>query len=170
MAIVRDFRNYRYEPHRIVRCGKHIGRHAYWKLYALENQLRLVIHSVLLVQIGPHWWDLAVDQKIRGRAERFRQQYVRRPMHALPGRHDIYFVFLSDLNNIIRANSNLFLPLVPDIDNWIVKIESVRLPRNIVGHMNFLNQFDRQQIDNTYNEIDSLVKQLERVGVAVEIP
>lgn len=170
MPIVRDFRNFGFDAIRVDRCGKHVGRQIYWKLYAIENILRVIIHSVLSAQINPHWWNVAVDPKVRRRAQDFRQQYIRRPQHALPGRHEIYYVFLSDLNNILRANSNLFLPLVPDIDQWVARIEGVRLPRNIVGHMNFPNQYDRQQIDRLYEQFASLLLQLGNSRIPIEIP
>lgn len=170
MPAVRDFRSFRFDAVRVDRCGRFVGRQIYWKLYAIENLLRMVIHSVLSAQISPQWWNLAVDPRVRKRAQDFRQQYIRRPLHALPGRHDIYYVFLSDLNNIMRANSHLFMPLVPDVNQWIGKIESVRLPRNIVGHMNFPNPYDRQQIDQMYSEFPSLLGQLRNAGLPLQIP
>ncbi len=170
MPIVSDFRNFPFDPRRVDRCGKFVGRQVYWKLYAVENLLRLVIHSILSMQISPGWWNVAVDPRVRKRAQDFRRQYLRRPWHTVPGSHDIYFVFLSDLNNIVRANSNLFLPVLPDIDQMMVKIEGVRLPRNIVGHMNFPNRPDRQRIDAIYNDFTSLVAHLQNSGIAMNIP
>ncbi len=170
MPIVRDFRNYRFDPARVDRCGKFIGRRSYWKLYAVENLLRVFIHSVLSAQISTQWWDLAVDRKIRRTAERFRGQYQREPLHTSPGGHDIYFVFLSDLNRIILANSNLILPVVPDIDSWVAKIEGIRIPRNLVGHMNFPDEIDRRSIDRFYAEIPALIHQLASHMLPVQIP
>ncbi len=170
MAIVRDFRYFQFDQLRVDRCGKHIGRHIYWKLYTIENLVRTIIHSVLTAQINSKWWDVAVDPKIQKRAAGLRQQYAERPGHTLPGNHDIYYVFLSDLNKIIGANSNLFLPVLTDVDNWIVKLEGVRLPRNIVSHMNFPNQPDRQKIDKTYNDFVSLLPRIEAAGVTLLIP
>jgi len=88
----------------------------------------------------------------------------------MPGRHDIYYVFLPDLNNIIRANSNLLLPVVPDIDNWMLRIEEIRLPRNIVGHMNFPNKPDRQRIDDIHRKAPYLMRCLRISGMPVQIP
>ncbi len=170
MPIVQDFRKFRFDRRRIDRCGKHIGRQIYWKLYVVENLVRSFIHSVLWVQINARWWDVAVDPKIRKRAQDLQQYYSQRPWHTLPGRHAIYYVFLSDLNNIIRANSNLFLPIVSDIDQWITRVEEIRLPRNIVGHMNFPNQADRQRIDAMYSDFVSLVGKIQNSGVQIRVP
>ncbi len=170
MPTVQDFRNFSFSQPRIERCGRHVGRYSYWKLYAIENLLRVILHSVLSAQIGPTWWTVAVDPNTQKIALRFRQMYARRPWHTLPGRHDIYYVFLSDLNNIMRANSNLFLPVIPDVDQWITNIEGVRLPRNVVGHMNFPNQADRQRIDRLHQDFAALVTRLEQSGLVIRIP
>ena len=49
------------------------------------------------------------------------------------------------MTEILRANSNLFLKVVPDTDEWIVTLEAIQVPRNLVGHMNFPNAFDKAQ-------------------------
>lgn len=170
MPIVRDFRSYSFSAARIERCGKFIGRRSYWKLYTVENLIRIFIHSALSAQISSAWWDVAVDPTIRKNAEKFKRRYTSKPWHTLPGRHDVYYVFLSDLNKIISANSNLLLPVVPDIDTWIAKIEEIRVPRNLVGHMNFPNEPDRGRIDRIYSEIPALIQGLEARGLPVQIP
>jgi hypothetical protein len=137
-----------------------VGGHVYWKLYFIENIFRVIINSVLSVQIGPDWWLTAVDPKIQARAENFKKDYLTRPWHTMPGSHGIYYVHLRDLNEIMRANSNLFLPIIPEIDAWIARIEQLRLPRNIVGHMNFPNQNDRKRVDVFCSDCESLVRQL----------
>ena len=78
MAAVHDFRDYSFDKGRIDRCGKFVGRRAYWKLYVIENLLRIFIHSALSVQIAPNWWDLAVDPMIQRKASRVRLDYTRR--------------------------------------------------------------------------------------------
>jgi hypothetical protein len=74
--------------------------------------------------------------------------------------HGVYYLFLSDLNKIITPNSHLFRPHVPDIDQWIARIEQIRVPRNIVGHMNWLTAVDRTRIDVLYADLQQLVKLL----------
>lgn len=170
MPVVRDFRDYSFSEPRIERCGRYLGRRSYWKLYAIENLLRTVLHSVLSTQIGANWWNLAVDPKVRNDANETRKRYARNPQHTVPGTHDIYYVYLSSLNNIIRTNSNQFLPIVPDIDQWVSKIESILIPRNLVGHMNFPNQADRERIDRLHQDIYALVTCVQRAGISIRIP
>jgi hypothetical protein len=168
---VEDFRGLAFDRAAVDKAGKSVGRTGYWKLYAIENLFRVLIHSVLSAQIGPKWWTTAVAPNIQKRAQHFRQQYVKRPWHTSPGAHDIYYTLLSDLSEIIRANSNLFQPVVPDIDQWIARIEQLRLPRNIVGHMNYPSQVDQQRIDVIYKDTVALIAQLQGGGsVTISIP
>lgn len=170
MPLVRDFRNASFKLDRIGRCGRHVGSKLYWKLYAIENTLRIVVNSVLTLQIGPNWWSVAVDPHVVSKAARFRVHYAARPRNASPGVEDIHLIFLSDLTEILRVNSHQFLPLVVDTNNWIAALEAIRVPRNLVGHMNFPNAFDKAAIDSAYSQLPSLISQLQRNGVSILIP
>jgi hypothetical protein len=147
-----------------------VGTKLYWKLYAIENTLRIVVNSVLTLQLGPGWWNVAVDPDVVSKASRFRAHYAARPRNANPGIADIYLIFLSDLTEILRANSHQFLPVISDTNNWIAALEAVRVPRNLVGHMNFPNAFDKAAIDSTYAQLPSLIGQLRTNGVSILIP
>jgi hypothetical protein len=155
---------------RVDAAGRNIGTRVYWKLYAIENLIRVVVHSVLTVQAGTGWWNIAVDPDLRKRVEDRKKEYAKRPWHSKPGRHEVYYTFLTDLVKIIAANSNLFLPIIKDIDQWIARLEQVRLPRNIVGHMNWPSAIDRQRIDVCHADLQHLVKQLADSGTNLIIP
>ncbi len=170
MPVVRDFRNYSFQTNRIDRCGRNIGSKVYWKLYAIENTIRVVIHSVLKVQIDDEWWAKAVDKKIVERAQKIRRSYTAKRKNANPGKHDIHLIFLSDLTEILRANSNLFTRVVVDTDQWIATLEGIRVPRNLVGHMNFPNAFDRIAIDKAYSQLPALLGHLAARNVPVKVP
>jgi len=170
MPIVRDFRAYSYNASRIERCGRHIGSKVYWKLYAIENTFRIVIHSILSVQLGANWWHTAIAPNQIPRIGRRRAAYVARPNNASPGASDIHLLLLSELTEILRDNSHLFVPVVPDTHNWIATLESIRVPRNLVGHMNFPNAFDKAAIDSAYSQLSSLFGYLTAHNVPVLIP
>jgi hypothetical protein len=170
MPIVRDFRKYTYNSVRIDRCGRHVGSKLYWKLYAIENTVRIVIHSVLSAQLGPNWWGVAVDSTIAKNASQARARYAAKPKNANPGISDIHLVTLKELTEILRANSHQFIPVVPDTNNWIATLESIRVPRNLVGHMNFPNAFDRTAIDSAYSQLPALVARLSTRSVRVLVP
>jgi hypothetical protein len=160
MAASKDFRRASFDGNRVKLSGKFVGRSTYWKLYTIENTMRVVIHSVLLAQQGPHYWDTAISPTIQRNVRRYKRAYAGRPLHATPGRHDIYYVGLSDLNEIARINRHLILPVIADIDQWIARIEKVRLPRNIVAHMNWLRAVDRRRVDAVLRDMLNLSDRL----------
>jgi hypothetical protein len=170
LPATKDFRTYAFNPDRLSAAGKNVGQQVYWKLYAIENLVRVMTHSVLTAQVGTDWWTKTVDPGIRGNVQRRRADYTNQPWHSTPGKHDIYYVLLPELSRIITANSHLFKPLIPNIDAWIARIEQLHLPRNIVGHMNWPHRTDRQRIDVVYSDLHQLVQQLAASGTAFSIP
>jgi hypothetical protein len=169
MPSVFDFRVSPFDLTAIGKSGKYIGRQSYWKLYAIENFFRIIIHSILSMNVSTDWWNAVVNKKIREKAERFQQSYVEKFWHGKPGVHGIYYVDLRDLNEIIRANANLFDLVIPDLDKWILGIEELRLPRNVVAHMNFPSSTDKKRIDVFYEDCLNLVTLVES-KVELKIP
>lgn len=170
MPRITDFRaRPQFSIENVPKSGLSLGKTTYWKLYAIENFYRIIIHSILSVQIVKNWWPIATDVIIQNRAEDFRKKYIKKPWHGMPGQHLIYFITLHELNEIARVNSDLFIPVIPDIDQWIYKIEDLRLPRNVVAHMNFPNKIDRQRIDVIYKDFKALIEDIER-KVTLQVP
>lgn len=169
--VITDFRK---EPQLILKnvlvSGIYLGEKMYWKLYAIENFYRIIIHSFLSVQINSDWW-ITIAGPIQRKAQNFKENYLGKPWHTLPGKHPIYFIDLNDLNNIARENSGSFEPTIPTIDNWVLKIEDIRLPRNVVAHMNFPNKTDRQRIDVIYEDFKALIESIQNKGnIVLKIP
>ena len=162
MAGIQDFRNSPFARPRVEACGRFLGHRSYWKLYSIENYVRVILHSVLSLQIGPTWLDTSLDQKTKARVQQLKKDHLRRTVHTSPGRHDIYYLYLSDLTRIMAASRHLIAPVISDIDSWIVKMENVRIPRNLVGHMNFPNLSDRDRTDALHRELTALMQRLER--------
>ena len=165
-----DFRRARFDLQKLDRTARYVGRTSYVKLYGLENILRVVVHTILSVQIGPDWWELAADPRIRAQASRFKIRYAAQPWHSEQGRHPIYYTFLSDLAEIMRANRAFLEPVLPEIDGWVARIEQVRLPRNVVGHMNYPDANDRKRIAVMYEDARRLSSHLAARGIVLEIP
>jgi hypothetical protein len=171
MAGIQDFRNSPFARSQVEACGRFLGHRSYWKLYSIENYVRVILHSVLAVQIGPTWLDASVDQKTKARIEQFKKDYLKKAVHTLPGRHDIYYLYLSDLTRILASSRHLIAPVISDVDSWILRMEGVRIPRNLVGHMNFPNLADRNRIDTLHRELTTLMQRLERQpGLRIVIP
>jgi hypothetical protein len=172
LSNVRDFRVVpSFDIDRINRNGRYVGRTLYWKLYFVENALRIIINSVLSTQVNPDWWEVIIGQTMKNDVERVRRGYLARPWHTYPGRHGIYYLYLHSLGDIMRDHAQYFLPIIPEVDQWVVKIEQIRLPRNVVGHMNFLSRNDRRRIDSMYYECKGLVRALQsKENFVLKIP
>ena len=169
MSPIADFRLLPFNTKAIEKCGAYVGHRTYWKLYTIENLLRIVIHSVLSVQISTGWWSVAVDRMIQRDSEQRQKRYLEKSPRSKSKLHGVYYVDLKDLNEIIRANANLFYPIVPDVDRWLVGVEELRLPRNVVAHMNFPNNLEIKRIDSFYNDCQKLIGQVQS-KVDIRIP
>jgi hypothetical protein len=168
---VADFRSVAFDITRVDAAGKDVGRNVYWKLYAIENLVRVVVQSVLSAMLGPNWWNIAVDPAIRKKISERMKDYEKVPWHSTPGKHELYYALLSDLNRLIAANSHIFKQqYIPDIDQWVARIEQVRMPRNVVGHMNWLTATDRKRIDVFYDDIQKLIVGLRNAGLVLNYP
>jgi hypothetical protein len=170
MTTLPDFRLASFDPKRLAQSGRYIGHHTYWKLYCFENLLRVVIHSILTVTAPPNWWEHSVAQKTRTWVEEKKVEYSNSPRHGKPGKHGIYYLYLRDLNEILRANAHLFRPVIQDIDSWRLRIEDLGIPRNIVAHMNFPSKPDMKQIDGLYDDCLKLVSLLAQKKIPLKIP
>ena len=126
--------------------------------------------GILSVQIGSYWLQSTISVRKQQDLARIKQDYLSQPAQSFPGVHDIYFLYLTDLTTIIRNNANLFVPIIPNIQYWILRLELIRLSRNIVGHMNWLNSYDIQEIRRTYLEIKPLINNLHTSGINILIP
>lgn len=159
MPTVLDFRLASFDADKIAKSGRSIGKETYWKLYSIENTFRIVVHSILSIQIPQpqDWWLIAVDKTIRDKAQRYLDSYTKKSWHGNPGAHGIYYIDLKDLNEIMRVNAHLFRPAIPDFDKWILGLEELRLPRNIVAHMNYPNKTDKARIDVFYHDCKTLI-------------
>jgi hypothetical protein len=170
MAVPPDFRTQPLALSAISDCGRYTARNSYWRLYAIENVLRVIAHSVLTIQISPSWWSVAVSPTVDDKVQRVKADYHRQPHRSNPGNHDIYYLFLPDLTKIVSIHADLFRPIVPDVDTWIARLEGIRLPRNIIGHMNWLNSADRTDVDSLYKDLRRLHRRLQNEGVNLIIP
>ena len=109
---------------------------------AFENSARKLIESVLLEQVGANWWDAAVSQSIRKRAESRRDEEAKIRWHGQRGGSLLEFSELSDLGNIIRNNWTHFEAYVPSIE-WAGSVFSViERSRNVIMHSGELSRED----------------------------
>jgi hypothetical protein len=144
-----DYRAFPYNERTLLSYGNILGRQYYWKIYASENILRLIIHSILSVQINGEWWKGAVDPDIIKEATKVRNKYNNMYANKIP-KHDIYCIYLPMLERILADNYPKFEYYLPQIDELIISLNSVIIPRNLLGHMNTLDNIDRGKIGELY--------------------
>jgi hypothetical protein len=155
-----DFRSRAFDVTHVDASGKDLARTVYWKLYAIENLVRVLVHSILTLQLGKDWWLKAASVDLQKEVARRMTSYGNKPWHSTPGKHEVYYIYLSDLTKILTTNSPQFIPHIPDVDQWTARLEQIRFPRNIVGHMNWLTKVDRDRIDVCHADIQGLVTHL----------
>ena len=88
-----DFRQSPFDVQRVQASGRHVGRNVYWKLYTIENLVRVVVHSVLSAQINAGWWSTAVDPTIARKGNSCKIS-VRKQTLAQPARFTRYLFCL----------------------------------------------------------------------------
>lgn len=146
----------------VASSGRAIGTKAYWRLYLVENIFRVIIHSILTAQYAHgDWWKEAVDPGRQTKAEVRKARYKALSWKSTEGEHGIYYLDISDLVEIMRVASDYLSPLM-DVDEWIIRLEEMRLPRNVVAHMNFPTQDDQDYYNKLYKDACSLMKNLEK--------
>lgn len=157
-----DFRLASFDEKALLSYGKVLGRNYYWKVFASENILRIVINSVLSVQVDADWWLKVVDHDIVCDAKDVRQNYLSAIPSRDPGRHGIYCTYLSRLERILFKNRGSFIYYLPNVDDLIVSLNAVLLPRNLMGHMNHLTESDRRKIGELYGLCENAVDRLKK--------
>ena len=165
-----DYRSVSFDITNVVASAKFVGRGPYWKLYAAENLLRVIVHTILSAQVPGDWWTTAVSPTIQQEVKDAARRYAARPWHTSPGQHGVYHTTLFQLTDIIRTNGHLLSPAIPDIDQWILRIELVRYPRNVVGHMNYPTKTDQKRIDVFYDDVRALALKLAGDGHVLKAP
>jgi hypothetical protein len=160
MFSVVDFKNQsRFSLEDLIDTGFYLGGNIYRKFYVIENLYRIIIHSILSVQVpsGSDWWLINAPDKIQTKAKERKINYSKAGIR-LPGKHLIYYTYLRELNEITRGNSGAFAPIISNIDEIVFKINNINEPRNMVAHMNFPGEKDKQLVDDTYEEFRVLIR------------
>lgn len=177
MPQAKDFRDFAFSRQRIENCAKHLGRYIYWKLFIIENSLRIMINSILSVQYyekGGEWWDDLAGGKAKKNAAKNKNRYLvaEAKFFGMPGKHPIYFVDMKDLGQIIRENYVLFSDVIgyKNYNKLLVEIESIIIPRNIVAHMNYPTKTDMNRIDTLSQDIYVYLDFIIEKDIELKIP
>lgn len=113
---------------------------------AFENSAREFIKRRLLEVFGDDWWQKAVPEKRRQKAESRRAEEDKIRWHTRRGDSLIEYTEIEDLSAIITTNQEIFLPFISSID-WSKNIfKTVEHSRNIIMHSGFLDGEDVERL------------------------
>lgn len=122
----------------------------YIAITAFENSLRNLVVDTLLEKVGESWWDSAVSEGVRKKAESRKEEENRIRWHTPRGESIISYTEFGDLASIILNNWNHFEDLLHSVD-WLKGIvKPIERSRNVIMHGGDLQPED-----------------IERVGVAI---
>ena len=118
----------------------------YTAIAAFENSARKLITTVLLEQVGANWWESAVSEKIRKKAETRKLEEDKIRWHGHRGDSPINYTDLGDLGNIIGNNWARFEPYMPSIE-WAKSVfDVIETSRNVIMHSGELATEDIERV------------------------
>lgn len=131
-----------------------MAERVYPTVYLFENSVRDVIERVLSAAHGSSWWDVAVSQKVRDKAEKFKEEEKKDTWHGKRGRRDLDYLTLPQLWTIIRDRWKDFESLFPQGAAWVqALIESdMNVSRRVVAHMNPLEEDDIKGLEASFRK------------------
>ena len=115
-------------------------------LYVIENSIREVVQRVMRAKYGADWWNTALTsgkaKQVKLTSAQRQDSEVRMSWHQRRGAHDIDYIDLSELRDIILAKQDDFFPdVLGDNRAWFEQFMRELIPsRNVVCHMNPLAQ------------------------------
>lgn len=129
-----------------VRMGSMAALPAFLAFYCLENSVRELVVERLQERRGLDWWVTSVPQQIKDRVARRRDLEGQNRWHLQRGANDIQYTDFGDLRSIIVNNWTHFADLFPD-QNWLqTKLAELEASRNIIAHMNLLDDTEMNRI------------------------
>lgn len=118
----------------------------YTAIAAFENAVREFVTKILADNFKETWWEEAVSEKIRNRAESRREEESKIRWHTPRGDAPLNYTEFGDLASIIAQNWNLFEPYLESQD-WVRQIIStLERSRNVIMHSGELANADVERI------------------------
>ncbi len=118
----------------------------YIAIAAFENSARAFIEERLTEKVGESWWDTAVSDGIKRKADTRRTEEEQIRWHSARGGSKLSYVELGDLTAIIQQNIESFKPLVPTVE-WARGIfTTLERSRNVVMHSGQLKMLDVERV------------------------
>jgi len=118
----------------------------YTAICAFENTVRAFISKKLFETKGENWWNTAVSEKIRQKAESRREEENKIRWHTPRGDTIINYTEFGDLISIIRNNWTEFEPHLNSIEWTEQIIKTLERSRNVIMHSGELVNQDIERI------------------------
>lgn len=118
----------------------------YIAIASFENSVRDLIVSVLSEQVGANWWEEAVSEKIRTRAQQKIEEEDKVRWHVQRGASPINYTLMSDLVSILRQNWSHFEPHIPTIEWAAGLMDVIERSRNVIMHSGMLSRTDVERV------------------------
>ena len=113
-------------------------------LYVVENSMREVIKRVMAKQCGNDWWNTEMTtsrlKNVHGEVASRMTTEKKNSWHQKRGAHPIDYTDIGDLETIILAKQQHFIPdIIGDRDWFVHFMKELKPSRNVVCHMNPLD-------------------------------
>ena len=120
-------------------------------LYVIENSMREVIKRVMAKQCGEGWWDTEMTtSKLKQVHENVAARMTtekKNSWHQKRGAHPIDYTDIGDLETIILAKQQHFIPQIISDKEWFVQfMKELKPSRNVVCHMNPLDSHNATDV------------------------
>lgn len=118
----------------------------YTAIGAFENSVRGFVAKKLLEEKGENWWEDAVSEKIRKKADSRKDEEEKIRWHTQRGDEALYFTDFGELVSIIITNWDLFEPHMESLD-WVKQmLKTVERSRNVIMHSGYLQNEDIERV------------------------
>lgn len=118
----------------------------YTAIAAFENTLREFVAKVLIEAKGEQWWDVAVSEKVKSRAQSRRDEESKNRWHTPRGDTPLNYTEFGDLTSIISNNWEEFEVHLPS-QEWVKQLLlTLERSRNVIMHSGQLGPDDVERV------------------------
>lgn len=119
----------------------------YAEFFCFENALRDLISERLAEALGPDWWETKVSPKIRGYAERVREESEKNSWLEGERSRPWDFLLFGHLADLVINHWDHFADLVPS-QHWLKqRLDELEQVRNFLAHNRMLSEAEFNRVE-----------------------